>query len=221
MKIHNVAQHSVEWFKLRAGVVTASELHRLITPLWKIRTGDGPQTYLCEKLAEWKLQGPLPDFGRSFGALEQGTILEEEAIPFYEFTTGETISRVGFITTDDGRFGCSPDGLIQVPTTISNPGIAVQDGWTRTAGIEIKCPQPHTHVGYLLDGVVPPEYLAQIHGSMYVTGFQRWKFMSFSRSFEPLILTVERDEKILPVIKLALEIFAEKFESGKKKLGGA
>ena len=56
MKIHrNISQGSLEWNCLRAGKVTASELDRLVTPLGKVKTGDGPRSYLCEKVAEaWK-----------------------------------------------------------------------------------------------------------------------------------------------------------------------
>lgn len=194
MKIHNVVQHSTAWMKLRAGIPTASEFHRLVTPKWKIREGDGPHTYLCEKLAEKWTGMPLMQT-QGFGAIEQGTILEEEALPWFELTTNQTVQRVGFITSDDGRMGCSPDGLLG-----------------ETGGIEIKCPQPQTHVGYLLDGVVPDEYLAQVHGSMLVTGRAEWNFLSYRRNFPMLLLTIKRDEQIQKVMRAALNGFLERFD---------
>lgn len=199
MKIHDCIQGSSQWLKLRAGIPTASEFNRLVTPKWAIKKGDGPQTFLCEKLAEKWTGAPLPQVG-GFGALEQGTILEEEALPFFELTTGREIKRVGFITTDDGRIGCSPDGLL--------------DG----GGIEIKCPAAHTHVSYLLDGVVPDEYMAQVHGAMLVTGAESWEFMSYRRNFPPLHVTVKRDEEIQSVLKLALNTFFERFDAAMEKL---
>ena len=199
MKIHDCKQGSAEWLKLRAGIPTASEFHRLVTPLWKIRTGEGPATYLNEKLAEAWTGAPLPQTG-GFGTLEQGTILEEEALPWYELETGTTVRRVGFITTDDGRVGCSPDGLEE------------------NSGVEIKCPQAQTHVGYLLDGGVPGEYLAQVHGSMFVTGFPCWKFLSYRRNFPRLLLTVERDEKIQKILADALDRFLARFDAAMKRL---
>ena len=72
MKIHNVQQGSVDWSILRAGKVTASELDALVSPLGKVRTGEGPKTYLHKKVAEAWLGGPLPSL--NVWDLEQGKI---------------------------------------------------------------------------------------------------------------------------------------------------
>lgn len=200
MKTHECTQGSAEWFKLRAGIPTASEFHRLVTPKWKIKTGDGPHTFMCEKLAEKWTGMPLPQV-QGFGALEQGTIIEEEARPYFELTTGREIQQVGFITTDDGRIGCSPDGIFA-------------DG----GGIEIKAPQAHTHVGYLLENAVPEDYLAQVHGAMLVTGADSWEFLSYRRHFPPLHVTVRRDEQIQKVLRMALDVFLESFDAAYEKL---
>lgn len=195
MKVHTeFEQGSASWMIARSGIVTASELDALVSPTWKIRTGEGPKSYMYKKLAEVWIGGPLPSVQGIFD-LEQGKILEEEAKPFYTVTTGETVRNVAFIETDDRRAGCSPDGLIG-----------------DFCGIEIKCPRIDTHIGYLLANEVPGEYLAQIHGSMFVTGFPRWKFMSYRRNFPPLILTVERDEEIIATIAEALDVFHEAFD---------
>lgn len=192
MKVYNCPQGSGEWKALRLGLPTASEFDSLLTPEFKPRGGQTPETYLYQKLCE-KLLGFSPDINAF--AIEQGVILEKEARPYYEFTFNAPVQLVGFCTTDDGRVGCSPDGLIG------------EDG-----GIEIKCPQPHTHLRYLLEGVLPKDYVAQVHGSMYVTGRPWWMFMSYSRQFQPLVLRVERDERIQSLIHEALESFLDKFE---------
>ena len=132
MKIHEAAQGTQAWLEARAGIPTASEFDALITPLWKIRTGEGVTSYIARKLAE-KWGGPLPSFGGSgqiSWAMEQGQILETEVIPWYEYETGEQIQRVGFITTDDEKAGCSPDerspsvGRRTPPASIQHPGCA-------------------------------------------------------------------------------------------------
>lgn len=174
------------------GLPTASEFDSLVTPEFKPRTGQTPETYLYTKLVE-KLLGFAPDF--SAFAVEQGVILEQEAKPYYELTFDTPIQSVGFCTTDDGRIGCSPDGLIGC------------DG-----GIEIKCPQPAQHLRYLFDGGVPKDYLAQVHGSMLVTGRPWWMFMSYSRQFGPLVVKVERDERIQSLLRAALDAFLVKFD---------
>lgn len=198
MKIHDVVQGSVDWLLLRSGIPTASEWDALITPLGKIRTGDGVKTYLNKKLAEWWLGGPISTFYG--GGMEQGNILEEEARPFYTALTGEKIRQVGFITNDEGTFGCSPDGLIE-------------DG-----GIEIKSPEVHTHVGFLLNKELPKDYFAQVHGSMHVTGAKWWKFFSYRRGLPPFIIKVDRDEAIQETLADALFQFNEYLEDAKNQL---
>lgn len=199
MKLVNVQQGSVEWMQARAGIPTASEFDALVTPDFKVRTGEMPKTYLARKLAEAWLGGPLAD-AHVFD-MEQGKILEEEAIPWFELEHNRTVQRVGLITTDDGRVGCSPDGLI-----------------SERCGIEIKCPRPETHTRYLLAGELPKEYAAQVHGSMFVTGFPQWQFLSYRRRFPKFLLTVERDLEVQRNIRTALERFLEAFDEGWTRL---
>jgi hypothetical protein len=191
-------QGSVAWFEARAGKVTASELKNLLTPALKLRTGETPHTYLCRKLAE-KLGGPLPGF-TSF-ATEQGTLREEDAIPWFEMEYDCDVQRVAFIEHDDGRSGCSPDGLLG-----------------DNEGLEIKCPQRHTHVKYLLDNELPEEYVAQVHGSLYITGRQRWTFLSYCPPLRPLVLKIERDEAKMKAIGAALSSFYTAFDASLAQL---
>lgn len=199
MKIHReYKQQSEAWMLARAGVATASEFDQLVTPKFELRKGQMPDSYLAAKLAERWLGGPLPGF--TAFATEQGAILEEECIPWLEFEWSVPIDRVGFITTDDGRAGCSPDGLIG------------------DIGVEIKCPQPQNHVKYLLKNVVPDDYLLQVHGSMYVTGLKQWRFVSYRRLMPPLVLTVERDEAVIAVIDEAVTLFVDRLDRAYERL---
>jgi hypothetical protein len=177
MQIHPAKQGSPEWLTARSGIVTASESHNLFTPEFKERTGEMRKSYLAVKLAERWIGGPLP--GWTSVDMEIGRILEEECLPFFELTTGETIQRVGLVTRDDGRCGCSPDGLIG-----------------EESGIEAKCPRPETHVKYLISGTLPKDYAVQVHTSMFVTGRPSWYFMSYARHFPPFILQVKQDAGI-------------------------
>ncbi len=199
MKIIDVEQNSLDWLIARAGVVTASEMDALVSPKWKVRESKGVETYLTQKLAEKWLGGPLPGFMDV--DVEIGKILEEKAIPAYEFDFSELITRVGFVTTDDGLFGCSPDGLIG------------SDG-----GIEIKCPRLDSHIKYLLADEVPDQYLAQVHFSMFVTGRPWWKFMSYRPKMPMLVKLVERDEKIIEVLEEATGDFKEKMNAAWARL---
>lgn len=199
MKIVEVQQNSLEWLLVRSGIPTASEFDNLLTPEFEIRRGEMPKTYLARKVAEAWSGGPLPGFNTL--DMDFGKILEEEAVPFFEFTTGETVDRVGFVTTDDGSIGCSPDGLVG-----------------ELGGLEVKCPESQTHVKYLLNGKLPKEYAAQVHGSMFVTGRSYWHFLSYRRNFPPLILTVHRDKEIQSKIAEALYAFLRQFRDAMSRL---
>lgn len=192
MKIHPAEQGSTAWHQARAGVPTASEMHNLLTPQFKLKAGEAPKSYVASKVAEAWLGGPL--FGSGGWATEQGHLREEKAIPWYEMEHDTTIQRVGFITTDDNSAGCSPDGLLG------------EDG-----GIEIKCPEPTKHVAYVVGDRVPDEYVVQVHAGMFVTGRAWWKFLSYRRGFPPLLLTVERDGAIQGKILEALDAFHAAF----------
>jgi len=200
VKIIEVVQGTGDWFAVRAGIPTASEFSNLITPTGKIRTGETVETYLAKKLAERWTGGPLPTtYGG--GALEQGALRQNEGVRWYAYDRSVSIREVGFVLSDDGRIGCSPDGMFD-------------DG----TGIETKCPALHTQVGYLLDGIVPAEYTAQVQGSMLVTGAPRWVFLSYCRNFPPLVLTVTRDEKFIGALREALDAFLGRLDDGFARL---
>lgn len=200
MKILNVKQGSSEWLFARAGIVTASEMDNLISPTWKIRDGDTPATYMHMKLAE-KIMGQPINLEIDTFAMDQGRMLESEALPWLDFMHGIKAERVGMCITDDGRFGASPDGLIG------------EDG-----GLEVKCPRPQTHVKYLLNGVVPKEYLAQVHSSIWATNRKYWMFLSYSRQFPKLLIRVERDEAIMQAISNAVESYYKNFDAALAKI---
>ena len=218
MKIHaefkqkNGGDPTVEWMLARTGVVTASEFDSLVSPKGKVRTGEGVETYLCKKLAETWLGGPLPAF--TAFAVEQGVILEEQAVPFAELEYELEIRQVGFVSSNDGSIGCSPDGLIgfgQLPLDTAKP-TPILDLPPNASGIEIKCPNLDTHIKYLLANCLPDDYVAQVQGSMYVTGCPTWHFLSYRRYMPPLHLIVERDEKYHAALEEAVDGFLERFE---------
>lgn len=184
------------------GIPTASEFSTFMTNSFESRTGEGVKTYLYQKLAEKWHGKPLPDF--QSWAMEQGSILEDHAIPFYQLEFNERIRRVAFVSSDDKKCGCSPDGLIGDDET--------------GGGIEIKCPYLKTHVKYLLEGKLPSDYVCQVHGSMFVTGRKWWRFMSYFRGHPPFVISVDRDEEIMRKIGVCIDQFNETFNAALTKL---
>lgn len=198
MKILNVKQGEQDWKSARLGVVTASEIDALVSPEWKVRTGDGPRSYLCAKVAE-RILGFAPEGGS--WASDQGVLMEKTAVPWFEFANDVKVRRVGFCVSDDGFFGCSPDGLIG------------EDG-----GIELKCPQGEAHVQYLLGGEVPKKYRAQVQFSMFVTGRPWWKFVSYSSYLPKLVLHVEADPVAHAAFRTALDAFIPQYTASLAKI---
>lgn len=197
MKIIDCIQHSDKWLEARAGLPTASELHNLLTPAFKEKDGETPITYLAQKLAEKWIGGPLLDFC-SF-ATDFGNIIEKEAAPWYEFTQDvDSVQTCVFLTTDDGKFGCSPDGI-------------VKKGNLRW-GLEIKSLQPKAHFKCLIEQKIPKDYITQVHASMFATGFDRWDFLAYRRDTPNFLITVERDEKIIEAIRAKIAAFTELLE---------
>jgi len=175
---HEAPQGEIEWHRLRIGKVTASEASNLLTPEFKEKTGDTPRTFLYRKLAERWQGHALPGF--TSWQTEQGNIKEERAIPWFRLEFDSlNVRRVGFVETDDGIAGCSPDALIG-----------------EDSGLEVKCPEAPNQARYLVEGKLPADYRVQVHFSMYVTGRPRWMFLSYRPKFPAFILQVERDEEI-------------------------
>ena len=201
----DIQQGSLEWFDLRCGVVTASEADSLITPAKLQPVSESAATsYLALKLAE-KVAGPQstgrPDAGGEHPLrgpcswdMEQGQILEEEARPAFSIETGIQTGKVGFLTTDDGRLGCSPDAVIE-------------EGGNIVGGVEIKCPSLKVHIARLLNPVLPREYLLQVQFSMLVTGAEYWWFFCYRRRMDPICLKVERDPHIIMALQNAANAF--------------
>ncbi len=202
MIIHNCEQMTLEWIRLHFGIPTAACLDQLLTPEFELRKGEMPKTLVYKKVAEVIQNRPMIDLDKSSFMMEQGMILESEARPWFELEYEKKIRQVGFITTDDGRVGCSPDGLIE----------------GEDCGIEIKCPAAHTHVKYLVNGALPKEYAAQVLGSMFVTGFKRWMFVSYRRGFPALVLEIQRDEKAMAAIASAVDSFHRDFDAATKRI---
>jgi len=198
--IHNVAQGSEQWLALRAGRPTASAFDQIVTPALKPRTGEMPRTYQCRLIAEQMLGYSMEDFS-SYGT-DRGEILEREAIPWYELTSGETVRKVGFVTAHDGAVGCSPDALVG-----------------DVGGIEVKCAMPVQHVKSLLDEGVPEKYMAQIVGVIWICDLQWLDFVAYSPMLPSVIRRVHRDEAQIEALSSAVLEFAAELERAKRKVG--
>ena len=187
MIILDVEQGSPEWLKARC-IPTASNFGKIMTNSLKASTQ--AEVYQNKLVGEWYVGEPEQTFISD--AMARGSELEPLGRASYEFATGNDVEEVGFVYMDDDKLvGCSPDGLCG------------------DKGLEIKCPLPSPHISYLLSGGLPAAYVAQVQGSMLVTGLDQWDFTSYCPGFPPLIITVDADPKYQAALKPLLDKFID------------
>lgn len=197
MHIIDCEQLSEQWWRVRRGVPTASRFDAILTPK-TMKPAAGQAEYIHELIADTVRLEPsiTTNLGRPpTPEMQWGIDTEPEARAWYEMETGCEARRVGFVVTDDGRFGCSPDGLV---------GDA--------GGVEIKCPSLKTQVRYLLEGVLPPEYRCQVHGTLIVTGRPWWDFCSYASGLPALLVRVTPDD-FTAALAAELERFRRRYDA--------
>ena len=103
-------------------------------------------------------------------AVQRGNILESAAIATLEEVIGQKVHPVGLITTADGLFGASTDGLIG-----------------KKAIAEAKVPLPETHLSYIIEhqqtGQMIDDYLLQVHMGLAISERDTCHFLSLSMPF--------------------------------------
>lgn len=203
MKIIECVQLSPCWWEARRGKPSASNFGRIMTPK-TMKLSASADDYACELVADIiRLDPPILTEQPMSAAMRNGVQCEPEARNFYAFDTGHPVLQVGLCVTDDDRFCCSPDGLVG-----------------EKGGLELKCPEPKTHVAYLLAREVPTEYRCQVHGALIVTGRDWWDFMSYCPGFKPLVVRVVPDE-FTKSLRICLETFWARFQEIKALIQAA
>lgn len=190
MRLVECDQYSPQWFEARRAIPTASEFHRIITDA-KGEYAAGAKGYIAQLVAD-KYNPWYPNKNDiATSSMQNGTIMEPRIRKLYKFERNCEVKQVGFCLSDDGRLGCSPDSLID------------DDGV-----LEIKSPEPHTHVSWLIAGTLPKQHRAQCHGHLVVTGRKWCDFLSHCDGFPDLEIRVEPDtytEQLRECLGLFLE----------------
>lgn len=192
--VTDVAQGSEDWFAARAGYLTSSVADdALATPRSKGGFSLTRHKLKARLVVERLTRKPvLDDYTNKH--MERGKELEPFARMAYEELTGEIVKQVGFCVANGYEYlGCSPDGLVG------------EDGL-----IEIKCPMPHVHMGYMMrpDKDVPPEYVNQMVLQLLVTNRKWVDFISFCDAMpEKLKLYVVRFEPSQDILTTKLAGF--------------
>jgi len=195
MIIHEVEQRSDDWYALRLGTPTASNFGKLVTSKGELsnRLNDYAVTLAGERLA-----GVALDAWQGNPYMERGTQLEEEAVAFYEFEGEIDVQQVGFVTDNDGLYGCSPDGLVEL------------DGM-----LEIKCLKAENHIKAILyhrkHGCCPPKYVQQTQGQMMICEREWCDLLFYHPDLPNLVIRQYPDPGLAEALQSALiQVCAER-----------
>lgn len=186
----DLIQGSEEWLQQRLGLLTASEMCRIITPTLKVASNDKSRAHEWELLFQ-RLTGHVEPHYVSDDML-RGHDEEIEARIQYDKHYAP-VTEVGFITNDQWGFtiGYSPDGLVG------------DDGL-----IECKSRRGKYQVQTITEGEVPEEYVLQLQTGLLVTGRKWIDFISYSGGLPMFVKRVEPD----PLIQGAIVAAATAFE---------
>lgn len=205
MIIHSCAQGTTEWLRLRLGIPTASLFDKIMTAGSKDWDGgakgapkksEQAEKYMNHLLAERMLGAPIDGFKSQW--MERGSEMEHRAVASYELANECDTEKVGFITTDDGLIGCSPDRLI-----VGNP----------KKGLEAKAPSPSVHVSYLLmAGGASLEYRVQLQGQIWLCEFDSVDIVSFHPGMPDAVFTVNRDDLFIKALEANVRAFSNQLE---------
>ena len=211
MIIHDeMEQGSEEWLSARLGIPTASEFGKILTPS-TLRPSKQAMDYMRLKAAEVVRGKGDEDAWAGNAYTEAGHTKENDAREIHAFAAEKEVEQVGFITDDDGRYGCSPDGIVRTEIKFGRV----------VGGVEIKCPAPKKHVEYYLSkDRVPIGYRMQLVGTMWITGAEWWDFVSYCPGMPIKNSRIEREEvaKDIDALRAAVEEFCEDLDKMVKRI---
>lgn len=195
MKLITCEQGSLEWHQARAGCITAS---MFVVARSKLKSGPNKGKFTeaskdyAFKLAIERISGMPLDEGHSTWQMKRGNDLEPAARQIHEEVTGLLVDRAGFVTTDDGLFGASADGLIN-----------------GKGGSEYKCLVAPDRLRDVLVNEDISEFTDQIQGCMWITGREWWHFGLYCPALKPIgkdffLREVARDDNYIEALEVDL-----------------
>lgn len=196
IKYHpELIQGSEEWFALRCGVLTASEMKHIITPKkLEYAQNDKEKAHLYELAAQLINEYVEPAY------IGDDMLRGQDDESYARETYHENYAPVhmcGFITNDEFGFmlGYSPDGLVG------------DDGQ-----IECKSRRQKFQMETISTGAVPEEYMMQLQTGLLVSGRKWCDFISYCGGMPMFVKRVYPDEKIQKAIKEVATYFHEKLD---------
>lgn len=160
-------------------------------------------------IAMERISGEPQEENFSTWQMERGQRMEEEARLAYESKAGAMIETSGFITTDDGKFGASSDGIESATNS----------------GIEIKCLLSGTRIKSVIIENDISEFLDQVHGNIWIGEMDYLDFVLYVPALkkagrDTTIIRVERDQDYIDALERDLLEFEALVQTYEKALRG-
>jgi hypothetical protein len=188
-------QRTPEWHAARLGKLTGSVAADMLATVKTKGAEAAARRDLRLRLVCERLTGASAESDFVSKDMQRGIDLEPVARAAYEAATGAIVKPVGFVAHDELEAGCSPDGLV------------------RGGIVEIKCPKPAIHLGYIRGRALPADYRAQVTHNLWITGAGFCDFVSYNDRFPPPLhlfrVRVPREAVDLAAYELAARLFLD------------
>jgi len=192
---YEVEQNTDEWLALRLGIITGSNINKIVTAGGKLAKNATTRQYAAE-LAAQRITKRAEENFQSYQMM-LGHLQEDVARDIYS-ENYEPVKQCGFITNDNYGFtvGCSPDGLIS------------EDGL-----IEIKSRMAKFQVETIIAGEMDKSFANQVQGNLLISGRDYADFIQYSSGLPLFVKRIEVDPVRREMIVDAMIDFEEAIES--------
>lgn len=166
------AQHSPEWYAIKAGKFSASKAAIIMGGL-----DTSGLASLIKDLAWERVYGVIDEPQFHSKAMQRGTETECEARDWYAFDRDVVIEEIGFVEhASIPNVGWSPDGIFE------------------NRAIEAKCPLHKAWMETKRTGKVPAEYRWQCRWAQWVGQLEGVEFIAYSPQAGGLVVPFEATE---------------------------
>lgn len=200
-EVIEVAQGTPEWFAMRAGLVTGSNASAVMAGDTTAARADYRLRLAVERLTGTP---QTDDFTNKH--MQHGQEMEPMARLAVEMRHRIVVRQTGFLRSLVQPIGVSLDGDWQDFRYI----------------LELKCPKPTTHIGYMQAGKVPAVYRWQFTHGLYVTGAEGGIFASYDErlpeGLELFSLEVRAQDMPLEEYEKGLQRFLAEVDAEHEKL---
>jgi YqaJ-like viral recombinase domain len=202
--VYTDPQGADAWLEARRGVITGSRCRDARDKLKNGQPSKASTLYAMDTARERCGGRVLPTYANA--AMRMGTEQEPLARAAYETETGRVAIEAGFITTDDGRFGVSVDGLVDTHGMVEIKTMVSSDT--------------------LFTAVVQRDlsaYIDQINMALWLLGRKWCDLILWAPDLEAIgrhitIIRIDRDDNAIDALESDLLAFDRVVEGYRKQL---